>query len=96
MRLEYLDVEIDILLIHESVKELTKNNQLVKNFIEFFSEYIIELIINIINLVINAIDLKLIINVIELDSNVRELDLNIVELDLNAIRYLFNFLEVFN
>ena len=101
IRLEYLDVEINILLIHENVKELTKSRRLVENFIEFFNRYIIELIINaikleliinIVDLVINIIDLELIINIVELDLNARELDLNIVESDLNAIRYLFNFL----
>ena len=105
IRLEHLDVEIDILLIYKSVKELTRSRQLIKNFIELFNKYIIELIINIIELeliikivelIINIIDLELIIKIVELDLNVRELDLNTVESDLNAIRYLFNLLEVFN
>ena len=105
IRLKYLDVEINILLTHEDVKELAKSRQLIKNFVEFFSRYIIELIINIIELelvinivdsIINIIDLELIIKIVELDLNVRELDLNIIKSDLNAIRYLFNFLRVFN
>ena len=101
IRLKYLNVEINIFLIYENVKELTKSRRLIKNFIKFFNRYTIELIINaieleliinIIDLIINIIDLELIINVVELDLNVRELDLNTVKLNLNAIRYLFNFL----
>ena len=83
------------------MKELTKSRRLIKNFVEFFNRYIIELVINIIeleliinivDLIINIIELELIINIVDLDLNVRELNLNIVELNLNAIRYLFNFL----
>ena len=48
------------------MKELIRNNYLIKNFIEFFNKYIIDLIINI----------------IKLNLNVRELNLNIINLDL--------------